>query len=99
IAASTVRLVDSRTFFAPLITRETVPTPTPDAAATSAMVTRPEGDISDSPVPDPSLEPVPCDDIHSVLRSGQDLGHSRAQLLSKTRPDRLAHDGQVRHKM
>jgi hypothetical protein len=42
---STLRRVDSRTFVPPLITRETVPTPTPDAAATSAMVTRPEGAI------------------------------------------------------
>src|ERR1700683_3202672 len=32
--------VVSRTFAAPLMTRETVPTPTPDAAATSAMVAR-----------------------------------------------------------
>jgi hypothetical protein len=30
--------VVSRTFAAPLMTRETVPTPTPEAAATSAMV-------------------------------------------------------------
>ena len=43
--AQDVRLVNSRTFAPPLITRETVPTPTPDAAATSAMVTRPEGAI------------------------------------------------------
>jgi hypothetical protein len=41
----TLRRVDSRTFVPPLITRETVPTPTPDAAATSVMVTRPEGAI------------------------------------------------------
>jgi len=45
MTARTVRLVDSRTFAAPLITRETVPTPTPDAAATSAMVTRALGGI------------------------------------------------------
>jgi hypothetical protein len=45
MTVSTLRLVDSRTFGPPLITRETVPTPTPDAAATSAMVTRPEGAI------------------------------------------------------
>src|SRR6202044_1214797 len=32
--------VVSRTFAAPLMTRETVPTPTPEAAATSAMVAR-----------------------------------------------------------
>jgi hypothetical protein len=32
--------VVSRTFAAPLMTRETVPTPTPEAAATSAIVAR-----------------------------------------------------------
>jgi hypothetical protein len=43
MTVSTLRLVDSRTFAPPLITRETVPTPTPEAAATSTIVTRPEG--------------------------------------------------------
>jgi hypothetical protein len=45
MTVSTLRLVDSRTLAPPLITRETVPTPTPEAAATSAIVTRPEGAI------------------------------------------------------
>src|SRR5262249_6035340 len=55
----TLRLVDSRTFAPPLITRETVPTPTPDAAATSAMVTRPDGGIRPPAHPEPVMEPVP----------------------------------------
>src|ERR1035441_10964473 len=42
---STETRVASRTLAAPLITRETVPTPTPDAAATSAIVARRDDDI------------------------------------------------------
>src|SRR5260221_5191758 len=42
---STDRRVASRTLAAPLITRETVPTPKPDAAATSAIVARRAADI------------------------------------------------------
>jgi hypothetical protein len=37
---STEARVASRTLGAPLMTRETVPTPTPEAAATSAIVAR-----------------------------------------------------------
>src|ERR1022692_4685247 len=40
MTSSTFSWVDSRTFTPPLSTRETVPTPTPAAAATSAMVGR-----------------------------------------------------------
>jgi len=42
---STDRRVASRTLAAPLMTRETVPTPTPDAAATSAIVARRVADM------------------------------------------------------
>src|SRR5260370_30411187 len=42
---STDRRVASRTLAAPLMTRETVPTPTPEAAATSAIVARRDDDI------------------------------------------------------
>src|ERR1022692_2546659 len=40
MTSSTFSWVDSRTFTPPLSTRETVPKPTPAAAATSAMVGR-----------------------------------------------------------
>src|ERR1035437_5199642 len=46
---STETRVASRTLAAPLITRETVPTPTPDAAATSAVVARRDDDTPKLP--------------------------------------------------
>src|SRR5260221_405608 len=55
---STLARVASRTVAAPLMTRETVPTPTPDAAATSAIVARRDDDIVTLPKRN-RLEPVP----------------------------------------
>src|SRR5580658_10183774 len=62
MACSTVALVDSRTLADRLMTRETVPTPKPDAAATSAIVTGREPDISL-----PRCAPVPWKRFHGGL--------------------------------
>src|SRR5450755_928230 len=65
---STRLRVASRTFAAPWITRETVPTPTPDVSATSAMVTRPERRTAASPVWNRfHMEPVPSGNIYHSL--------------------------------
>src|SRR5438045_470094 len=72
---STLRLVGSRTFSPPLITRETVPTPTPDAAATSAMVTRPDGGIRPPAHWNRDWNRFHiCADLHSVSRCRQEPG-------------------------
>jgi hypothetical protein len=57
MTVSTEVRVASRTLGAPLMTRETVPTPTPEAAATSAIVAR-RGDGIVT-LPKLRLEPVP----------------------------------------
>src|ERR1039457_5905775 len=65
---STRLRVASRTFAAPLITRETVPTPTPDVSATSAIVNRPDRRIGVSPAWNRfHLEPVPYGNIYHSL--------------------------------
>src|SRR5580698_5634068 len=58
MASSTRARVAARTPAAPLMTRETVPTPVPEAAATSAMVARRDFGTMSPPFR-PELEPLP----------------------------------------
>src|SRR5580658_6324555 len=58
MAARTRSRVASRTPGAPLMTRDTVPTPTPEAAATSAIVARRVFGTGPPPFR-PDLEPLP----------------------------------------
>src|ERR1700684_2588905 len=75
---STFARVVSRTFFAPLITRETVPMPTPDAAATSPIVARRDPDI---PAPAARWNRFHTNEIIVAPvanpRQGPNLGHDR----------------------
>src|SRR5512133_3330104 len=66
--------VPSRTLGAPLMTRETVPTPTPEAAATSAIVAR-RGD---------GIVTLPK---RAVGTGSTELDHRRAALPRRQEPD------------
>ena len=76
---STFARVVSRTFVAPLMTRETVPTPTPDAAATSPIVARRDPDI---PLPPSAGTGSIANEIIVAPvanpRQGPNLGHDRS---------------------